>query len=202
MKKFMKRLGKSLKNKKPTVIFIYGPVAVGKLTVAQILSKKLGYKLAHNHHLNDFVAEIFDRGSYESHKMKDELRYYLLESIAEAGTNIVTTHCYSDNFISLAGLSDPKYIEILEKKLTKIGAKFYGVHLRASNEELCRRVGMPSRKKFKKLTNKKIMKSYVIRTGNDHQNSPRIKNNIVIDNTNLSPNKVADLIIKHYKLKP
>jgi|GEM_PF-3574071 len=40
--------------KKPIVIVLYGPMAVGKLTVAQKLSKKLKMKLSHNHLLNNF----------------------------------------------------------------------------------------------------------------------------------------------------
>ncbi len=197
----MKKSEKLLKSKKSAIVFIYGPIAVGKFTVAEILSKKLGYKLAHNHHVNDFINEIFDRGSHISHVMKEDLRYYLLENVARAKISIVATHCYSDNFISTTGLSDPEYIETLEKKLTKLGAKFYPVHLTASNEELYRRVSMNSRKKFRKLTSVKMMKQYLTRSGNDHQTSPKLKNNFVIDNTNLSPQKVADMVIKHFKIK-
>ncbi len=198
----MKRLRKLSKNKKPTIIFIYGPIAVGKLTVAEILSKKLGYKLAHNHHVNDFVNEVFDRGSHISHVMKEDLRYYLLENVAKDGINIVATHCYSDNFVSTTGLSDPKYIEILEKKIIKLGGKFYPIHLRASNKELYHRVSMSSRKKFRKLVSVKIMKKYLTRSGDDHQTSPKLKNNFIIDNTNILPQKVANMIIKHFKIKP
>jgi len=197
----MKKLKKSSKNKKPIIIFIYGPVAVGKLTVAEVLSKKLGYKLAHNHALNDFVQEVFDRHSYASDYMKDNLRPYLLEHAVKFKINLVTTHCYSHNFISKTGLSDPKYVETLEKKLTKFGAKFYPVHLRADEKELLRRVGMSSRKRFKKLVSKKIMKELLTKNYKDYKTSPRLKNNFIIDNTNLSPKKVADIIIRHFKLK-
>jgi len=195
----MKKLKKSSQNKNPIVIFIYGPIAVGKLTVASLLSKKLGYKLAHNHSLNDFVQEVFDRNSYSSDYMKDNLRYFILEKAIKFKINIVATHCYSHNFISKAGLSDPKYVEDLEKKLTKLGAKFYPVHLQATNEELLRRVSMNSRKKFKKLVNKKIMVKLL--PTKDWQTSPTLKNNFVINNTNLSPKKVADMIIRHFKIK-
>ena len=194
----MKKLEKSSKNKNPIVIFIYGPIAVGKLTVAEVLSKKLGYKLAHNHALNDFVQEIFDRNSYASHYMKDNLRPYLLEHAVKFKVNLVTTHCYSHNFVSQTGLSDPKYVEALEKTLTKLGAKFYAVHLKASNQELLNRVSMNSRKAFKKLTDKKIMEKLLLE--NDYQTSPNLKNNFVIDNTNLSPAKVSDMIIKHFEI--
>ena len=195
----MKKLKKS--SKKPTVIFIYGPIAVGKLTVAEVLSKKLGYKLAHNHHINDFVREIFDRGSHASHIMKEELRYYVLETIVRAKVDVIATHCYSDNFVSSTGLSDLKYVKTLEKKLTKLGAKFCPVHLMASNTELFKRVGLNSRKRFHKLVSKKIMKTYLTRAGNDHQASPRLQNNFVIDNTNISAKKAASMVIKHFKLK-
>lgn len=196
--KFMKKLKKSLKNKKPVVIFIYGPIAVGKLTVAKILSKKLRYKLAHNHHINDFVAELFDFSPHASHPMKEQLRYLVMENLVKEKINFIATHCYSHDFVSLTGLSDPKYVHILEKKLTKLGAKFYAVHLKASNEELLRRVSMNSRKEFRKLVDRKIMKELVLQK--DWQSSPKLKNNLVIDNTNLSPKKVSDIIIKHFKL--
>ena len=193
----MKKLKKS-SNKKPIVVFVYGPIAVGKLTVAKILSKKLGYRLEHNHNINDFVTGIFERDSLASHAMKDQLRYVVLENIVKAGMNFVTTHCYAHNFVSKAGLSDPKYVQSLEKKLTKLGAKFYAVHLKADNEELLRRVNQNSRKEFRKLRDKKIMKDQIIK--NDWQTSPKLKNQLVIDNTNLSPEKVSDMIIKYFNL--
>jgi RNase adaptor protein for sRNA GlmZ degradation len=112
---------------------------------------------------------------------------------------LVATHAYSHNFISKTGLSDPEYVETLEKKLTKLGVKFCPVHLKATNQELLRRVNMVSRKEFHKLKNKKIMNKYLKIL--DFQTSPRLKNNLVIDNTKLLPNKVSDMIIKHFKLK-
>lgn len=192
---------KKLSNKKPNVVFIYGPIAVGKFTVAKVLSKKLGYKVAHNHHINDFVQGLFDRGSDASHVLKEDLRYYILESTVRFRLNVVATHCYSDNFVARTGLTDPQYVENLEKKITKLGGRFFPVHLIASNKELSRRVSSISRKKFKKLVNNKIMKIYITRSGNEHQTSPKLKNNLVIDNTHLSPKKVADMIIRHFKLK-
>jgi shikimate kinase len=196
----MKKLKKSF-DRKPVVIFIYGPIAVGKFTVAEILSKKLGYKLAHNHALNDFVQEVFDRHSYASDYMKDNLRPYLLEQAVKFKINLVSTHCYSHNYVSRTGLSDPKYVETLEKKLNKLGARFYPVHLKANDKALLKRVSGYSRKRFKKLTNKKILKELLIESYKDYKTSPRLKNNFVIDNTNLSPKKVADMIIKHFKIK-
>ncbi len=195
----MKKLKKSSKNKKSVIIFIYGPIAVGKLTVAKILSEKLGYKLSHNHHINDFIKEVFGGSNYLSDRMKDRLRYYFLENVVEAKINLVVTHCYDHNFISRTGLSDPKYVETLAKKLTNLGAKFYPVHLKANSKELLKRVGMASRKKFYKLVDKEVMRQILPRK--DYNTSPKLKNNFIIDNTNLPPKKAVEMIIKHFKIK-
>lgn len=195
----MKKLKKLLKNKKPVVIFIYGPVAVGKLTVAKILSKRLKYKLAHNHHTNDFVDKVFTRRTFARDDIVERLRSDLLKSAVKAKINLVTTHCYAHNFISTTGLSDPKYLKTLEKKLTKLGANFYAVHLRASPKELLRRLSLDSRKEFKKLRDKKRM--HELLSICDWNTSPKLKNNLVIDNTNISAKKVSNIIIKHFKLK-
>ncbi len=41
------------------VIFLYGPPAVGKLTIAKVIAEKTGYKLLHNHLIVNPIAEIF-----------------------------------------------------------------------------------------------------------------------------------------------
>lgn len=195
----MKKLKKS-SNKKPVVIFIYGPIAVGKLTVAKILSKKLGYRLAHNHHINDFVDETFEFGSYGSDFMKDKLRDFIIENLAKSGVNFVVTHCYSHDYVSKAGLTDQKYVKRLEGKLLKMGAKFYPVHLTANPDELLNRVAENSRKNFKKLIDKKkIMQDWIAKS--DIKNFPKLKNQLVIDNTNISAKQVAEMVIKHFKLQ-
>jgi shikimate kinase len=196
----MRKLKKLSKNKKPVAIFIYGPIAVGKLTVAKILSKKLGYKLLHNHLINNIVDEIFERQSYWNSVMKDNLRFYVYKTAGEAGVSFIATHAYAHNFVSRAGLSDPKYVQTLEKKLTKLGIKFYPVHLKADNKELLRRVNIISRKQHGKLTDRKVMRE-LLGKRDDYKTSPKLKNNLIIDNTNLSPQKVANIIIKYFGIK-
>src|SRR3989344_796580 len=93
----------------------------------------------------------------------------------------------------IAGHTDPKYVEDLEKKLTRLGAVFYPIQLKASPKELLRRVGMKSRKEFKKLTDRKIMRALILK--HNWRSSPKLKNNFI------SPQKVASMIIKHFKLK-
>lgn len=45
------------------LIFIYGPPAVGKFTVARELASLTGFKLFDNHLTIDVVTSIFEHGS-------------------------------------------------------------------------------------------------------------------------------------------
>lgn len=194
----MKKSKKS-SNKKPKIIFIYGPVAVGKLTVAQVLSEKTGFKLTHNHAINDVVDKIFKRGTSENGNTKLFLRNYLMTQAIKAKVSLVTTYTYSHDYVYPSGLKEEKFVQDLSKKLTKLGAEFLPVHLKAQHKALLRRVTGSSRKNFGKLKDKKILKESL--ETKDWDTSPKLKNNLVIDNTKLSPNKVADMIIKHFKIK-
>ena len=61
------------------------------------------------------------------------------------------------------------------------------------------RTAHPDRKQYKKLTDKKIMKQVLIEK--DWVTAAKLRNQIIIDNTNLSADKVAEKIIKEFDLK-
>ena len=53
------------------LIFIYGTPATGKLTVAKVLSNKIGFKVFHNHLTFDLVISIYDGLTPEGSKLSD-----------------------------------------------------------------------------------------------------------------------------------
>lgn len=180
------------------VIFIYGPIAVGKLTVAKILSEKLGYKLSHNHLINDLAWSIYERDTLEGNRFIEELRYRFFEEVAKAHANMVTTHAYAHNFVSITGLSDPEYMKWLESTFKKYNTNAYFVHLKANKNKLLDRVSGHSRKGFKKLIDKEIMTN--ILDSKDFETSAPVRNNIIIDNTELTPEETANAILKNLNL--
>lgn len=183
------------KEHKNTVIILYGAMGVGKLTIGEILAKKLKFNLTHNHLINDLVSSVFKKG--EAYKLIEDLRYYFYRKCAESQNNIIITHCYSHNFTSPTGLRDPKYLKDLENIFKKNNTKTLFVHLQAEPKELLKRITSESRKKYKKLTKTSIMKE-ILKT-EDFKTSGPVKNNLIIDNTNLNPNQVVNLIIKELK---
>lgn len=180
-------------------IFIYGPIAVGKLTVAELLAKELGYTLTHNHVVNDLVTDIFDHKSPQYDRVVEKMRFVFLEEVAKAGADVITTHCYAHNFVNkTTGLSDPDYVVEIVGRMRNVGAKVSVIHLKADTNILISRVSGESRKRFRKLTDPDEMKRMSITK--DWQTSAPIEDQLVIDTTNMTSVEVAQMIKKHFKL--
>lgn len=64
------------------LIFLYGPPAVGKLTVAKELAALTGFKLFHNHLTVDVATSIFEHGSEPYHRVLRKIRFSVLEEAA------------------------------------------------------------------------------------------------------------------------
>ena len=54
------------------LVVIFGPHAVGKMTVGQELSKITGLKLFHNHMTIDVVSDVFDSMPAERNRLTDK----------------------------------------------------------------------------------------------------------------------------------
>jgi shikimate kinase len=193
---------KTENKQKPVAVVIYGMIAVGKLTVAKVLQKELGYKLTHNHLINDLVGSIFERGTVERNRLTEKLRFELYEEAIKHGMSIIITHCYSHDFVSPTGLSDPAYMKALEEKLEAAGATTFFVHLQADKQVLLERVQGESRREYRKLTDVSEMREQLDVKGLDINTSAPVKNNIVVDTTNLSAEETARIIVQKLKGLP
>ena len=86
------------------LIVIYGPPAVGKLTVAKELAKITGYRVLHNHLVIDMVESVFSRDSPMFWKLIDSYRIDLIGKAAandEKGIILTSVNIKGkdDNFI-------------------------------------------------------------------------------------------------------
>ena len=109
--------------KKPTVVILYGPIAVGKFTIGKLLAEKTGYKLTHNHLINDLIESIFERGSETESRLKEKYRFEFYNDLANENVDCIITHAFSYNFVSKTGLSDPEYLEKLNNIFEDKGYK-------------------------------------------------------------------------------
>ncbi len=75
-------------------IFLYGPPAAGKLTVARCLAAAYGLKLLDNTVTIEVARRLFDFGTKAFEELVDRLRLDLAAAAAAAGVDVVSTFVY------------------------------------------------------------------------------------------------------------
>jgi len=171
------------------LIFIYGPPAVGKLTVATQLAKRTGFKLYHNHVSVDFVKSVFQFGTPTFWRLVDKFRREILEEAAKEGTDTIFTFVYGKG-------PDDEFVKDIIRRVESHGGEVCFVRLSCSSDELLRRVSNRSRKRLGKLTTK----SGLVRMGKkfDLVSEIPFAESLSLDTTNRSPKETARAIARHY----
>lgn len=73
------------------LVVIFGPPAVGKMTVGAELAGQGGYRLFHNHAAIEPVLDVFEFGTPPFNRLVTEIRQRVLEEAAAAGVDLVMT---------------------------------------------------------------------------------------------------------------
>ena len=79
----------------PTLCLVYGPPAVGKLTVAKEIAARTGYRLVHNHVSIDPVLSILGWEDDAFFRTVGDVRAVLFDAAAREGVSIVATYAYA-----------------------------------------------------------------------------------------------------------
>ncbi|MBD3259466.1 AAA family ATPase [Candidatus Woesearchaeota archaeon] len=172
------------------LIYIYGPPAVGKWTVAKQLAKITGFRLFHSHLTADYVSFVFPERNEMTNQLKWEIAYKMFEAAARHNVDLIFTMAHEN--------VQNKFVKKLIKKLERYNGKILFVKLSCKEEKLYKRVTSKSRKPFGKIKTAKEMKT-VLKRGNKFEAIP-FKKSLVIDNTHLSPKKCAEKIKEYYGL--
>jgi tRNA uridine 5-carbamoylmethylation protein Kti12 len=173
------------------LILLYGPPAVGKLTVAKELAKLTGYKVFHNHLTVDLVGSIFPMFTKDYDDLVGKYRFELIEAAAAKKVSLIFTCVYE-------APSDDKFIKEIVRRVEKHRGKVCFVQLRCSKEELIKRIKHPSRKDFRKMKKIKTLKEVMRK--HDLFSAVPYANNLIIDNTSLSPGRTARMIQEYLRL--
>lgn len=166
------------------LIFIYGPPAVGKLTVAEKLSELTSIPLFHNHLSRDLVKDIYKENLMDHYALVDTIRIDVLDYCSKHDTDLIFTYVY-------AGKDDDANVKTFTETVTKNGGEVIFVELTAHREDLMNRVNNESRKKYKKLTDQTILSK--ITEDMDIYSIPFV-DSLKINTSELESNESADLI--------
>jgi len=160
------------------LIFIYGPPAVGKYAVARELARMTGYKLFHNHASVDMVATVFEIGSKSFRELGDMFRIEMLSRAAKENVNVIFTLVYG-------GATDDDWISRVVAAVRRHKGHIFFVRLFSGKNELYKRLKNASRRKFKKIRDRKTLDE-VLAQFDVLAEIPFVKS-LNIDNSRLSP---------------
>ena len=171
------------------IVIISGPPAVGKATVAIEFARMTGYTFLINHEISDQVS--FDFGTPEFFNEITRLRMKKIKELVKKNSNLVLSFLYFPN-------ENDSFVKEITKYVKKNKGKIMFVQLHSEKSELMKRVKGESRKKFGKLKTVKHLNE-ALKSRDLYALIPNVES-LVIDNTKLSPKRVAQIIISHYKL--
>jgi RNase adaptor protein for sRNA GlmZ degradation len=174
------------------LLFIYGPPAAGKYTVASEVAARTGYKLFHNHLTVDAILPVFDFGTDSFWNLIEMIRVETIKEAAKKDVSLIYTFCYAKG-------EDDGHIENVLEAVESNGGEVCFVLLYCDREELNKRVSDESRQKFEKVKTTEGLHEILGRY--DLFSPVPQRASLVIDNTELSAVKTADKIITHFDLR-
>ena len=184
------------------LVIIFGPHAVGKMTVGQELEKITGLKLVHNHMTIDIVSDLFANMPEERSRLTGLFRKEIFEAYSKSDEyGMIFTYMWAFD-----SQEDWKYINDLEKLFLSRNGEVYFVELEADyelriarNKTENRLLHKPSKRNIKKSEEffRKLEDKYRL---NSLEGEIQKENYIRINNTNHTPDMVAELIKNKFSL--
>ena len=184
------------------LVLVFGPQAVGKMTVGQELAKITGLKLFHNHMTIDLVSHFFDYGTKEGKRLVNLFRREIFEEVSKSNLyGMIFTYVWAFNLAD-----DWDYVNQVVQLFESRGGTVYFVELEAELEERLERNKSSNRLEHKPSKRniewseddlKKSMKKYRL---NSLEGEINYSNYIKINNTNLSAEEVAKSIKDKFQL--
>jgi hypothetical protein len=171
----------------PCLIFLYGPPAVGKLTVARAIAERRDVRVLHNHVTFDAVAQVLTFGTPAFWKTLDNVRRELVTAAAREGVDLVYTFVFAPG--------DETHVDDVVNAYESAGGSVVCVQLVAPPEELRRRVADPSRAEHSKLRDVVALDT-VLREHDVYASIPG-RHSLTIDVAAMSPTEAAARIGEH-----
>jgi hypothetical protein len=170
------------------LLFLYGPPATGKLTIAEELSKLTGYSVFHNHLTRDLVQSLYPGNVMDHYDLVDALREDVMKYCAQNNTDLIFTFVYD-------GPEDDEVVSQRVNTVTENGGNVLFVELTAPYDVLLHRVGNESRKQHKKIHDPEHLASLLETKA---YGSVPYDNILKVDTSVMNPVQSADLITKHF----
>lgn len=185
------------------LVIICGPQAVGKMTVAESLRDKLRYNMMMNHDSIEVSDRIFGFATPAQKEFNAYFREKAFELAVRHNVDLIFTYVCAFDM-----QEERDYLNTLKALFEGHGGRFYFVELSADLETRLSRNETPHRME-RKVSKKDVAwsRANLLKDAKNHRlNSDEdetwFENHLKIDNTNLEPDQVADMIIEAFHLTP
>lgn len=183
------------------LIIICGPQAVGKMTVAESVRDKLKYNLMMNHDSIEVSDRIFGFATPAQREFNAFFREKAFELAVKHNVDLLFTYVCAFEMPQ-----EREYLTGLANLFQSNGGNFYFVELSADLETRLERNLTPHRmerkasKKDIEWSSANLLRDAEKHRLNSYADEFWFENHLKIDNTNLQPDEVADIIIRSFKL--
>lgn len=186
------------------LVVIFGPSAVGKMTVGREVAARTGFKLFHNHLSIDPILAVFEWSDPPFRRLVDELRRRVIEEAAAADLPGLIFTCVWN----LADEREKDMMDALVAPVHAAGGQVSYVELYADQETRLNREGTPIRLEHKStkrdvdFSKELLLWSDEVGTLNSNGDFHYPESHLVIDNTDLAAADAADKIVAWLGVTP
>ena len=185
----------------PNLIVVCGPQAVGKMTVAESLRDKIKYNLMINHDSIEVADRIFGYNTQAQREFNAVFREKAFEIALRNNVDMIFT------FVCAFDMQeDVEYLMSLKNMFESSGGNFYFVELSTDLQTRLERNVTPHRLEMKASkrdlvrSETNLLKTAEVHRLNSDDGEVLCKNHLKLDNTNLSADQVADIVIQVFGL--
>ncbi len=179
------------------LVIIFGPPAVGKLTVGKELAKLTGFRVLHKQNIFDLLDDFFFFSSDHYRRVARGIRKLIIAEACETSyiKGLIMTYVWSFN-----DQSDMDFIEEVTRIVKEKKGEVYFVELISDLEERLARLENIDRKAAHKLSSLAELKDF--EEGKKFSSDPEYfknKNYIILNTSELPPEKCALAINESFK---
>lgn len=186
----------------PSLLFIIGPPAVGKMAVGHEIAQRTGMRLFHNHMAIDPVLRLFPFGTPPFQRLVDGFRTSVFEEIAASDLpGLIFTFVWAFDHAE-----DHEAVQRYAAPFVSRGALVHYAELQATQEERLRRnegefrLAEKAPKRDTEASRRNLLEmdaQYRLNTTGEFDGRPDY---LRLDNTDLSAAAAASRIITHFDL--
>ena len=183
------------------LIVVCGPQAVGKMTVAESLRDKLKYNMMMNHDSIEMSDKIFGFATPAQKEFNAVFREKAFEIAVKYNVDFIFTYVCAFEMPQ-----EREYLTSLAELFKSNDGEFYFVELtadlatRLERNETLHRMERKASKRDIVWSKSNLLHDAANHRLNSDEGEIWFENHIKIDNTNLLPDEVADIVIEQFKL--